>query len=240
MSATNKTTYYELPIFIGTDIPSWLGDWNNAMNAIDSAINSVKATADNATSTANSAVAKSDGNTESIEAMNEELQTLKEAVQNYDAILDFNLVTVVPAPNNVSGACILSQNTNKTLNKIAFDVLFKTPLSNPTTYVYTAESGTRTWWDLFTIEDNCFKLNQSSLPNYQNCLTLGFTYLWDAKSPREMATGATVRAWFDGATTHIGVDLGGTHTASTLPGTVIQGNFTVFISGSVYNPDPVA
>ena len=38
MSATNSTTNYHLPIFIGTDIPSWLVDWNNAMTALDDAI----------------------------------------------------------------------------------------------------------------------------------------------------------------------------------------------------------
>ncbi len=38
MSATNQTSNYELPLFIGTDKPSWLGDFNGAMNAIDTAI----------------------------------------------------------------------------------------------------------------------------------------------------------------------------------------------------------
>ena len=38
MSATNQTTNYDLPLFIGTDKPSWLGDFNGAMNAIDTAI----------------------------------------------------------------------------------------------------------------------------------------------------------------------------------------------------------
>lgn len=38
MSATNETTNYNLPLFIGTDKPSWLGDFNGAMNAIDTAI----------------------------------------------------------------------------------------------------------------------------------------------------------------------------------------------------------
>ena len=38
MSATNSTVNYHFPIFIGTDIPSWLVDWNNAMTNIDSAI----------------------------------------------------------------------------------------------------------------------------------------------------------------------------------------------------------
>lgn len=35
MSATNTTTNYNLPIFIGSDKPSWLADFNGAMNAID-------------------------------------------------------------------------------------------------------------------------------------------------------------------------------------------------------------
>lgn len=38
MSATNQTSNYDLPLFIGTDKPSWLGDFNGAMNAIDTAI----------------------------------------------------------------------------------------------------------------------------------------------------------------------------------------------------------
>lgn len=32
---TNATTNYELPQFIGTDKPTWLGDFNEAMSAID-------------------------------------------------------------------------------------------------------------------------------------------------------------------------------------------------------------
>lgn len=38
MSATNQTSNYELPLFIGTDKPSWLGDFNGAMNKIDTSI----------------------------------------------------------------------------------------------------------------------------------------------------------------------------------------------------------
>ena len=53
MSATNATTNYELPVFIATDKPAWLVDWNGAMNAIDSAIKEAKTAGDNAQSTAN-------------------------------------------------------------------------------------------------------------------------------------------------------------------------------------------
>lgn len=57
MSATNKTAIYELPIFLGTDVPSWLTDWNGAMGIIDNAIAAAKAAADAAASTAGTAAA---------------------------------------------------------------------------------------------------------------------------------------------------------------------------------------
>ena len=54
MSATNKTTYLDLPQFIGTDVPSWLGDFNGAMEKIDTGYNNVDIKAGQAASTANS------------------------------------------------------------------------------------------------------------------------------------------------------------------------------------------
>ena len=38
MSATHATTNYSLPLFLGSDKPAWLVDWNGAMSAIDTAI----------------------------------------------------------------------------------------------------------------------------------------------------------------------------------------------------------
>ena len=45
MSSTNHTTNYNLPQFVGTDKPAWLGDINPALSAIDTAMhaNSVAA-----------------------------------------------------------------------------------------------------------------------------------------------------------------------------------------------------
>ena len=48
MSATNHTANYNLPQFIGTDVPSWLTDINGAFSAIDTAIDAAKDTADGA------------------------------------------------------------------------------------------------------------------------------------------------------------------------------------------------
>lgn len=38
MAATNKTEHYELPIFVSSDIPTWMGDWNTTMGDLDAAL----------------------------------------------------------------------------------------------------------------------------------------------------------------------------------------------------------
>ena len=48
MSHTNSTSHYSLPQFVGTDIPTWLGDFNSAMTAIDSGINAAATSASGA------------------------------------------------------------------------------------------------------------------------------------------------------------------------------------------------
>lgn len=55
MSSTNKTSHYNLPQFIGSDIPTWLGDFNSAMTAIDSGINAAATTASGAATKAEQA-----------------------------------------------------------------------------------------------------------------------------------------------------------------------------------------
>lgn len=52
MSATNSTTHYSLPSFLGSDKPAWLVDWNGAMATIDSAIYEAKQAADTASASA--------------------------------------------------------------------------------------------------------------------------------------------------------------------------------------------
>ena len=56
MSATNETTNYKLPLFTDNDQPTWLGDFNGAMNKIDTTMNTIGANASTAMSAANNAV----------------------------------------------------------------------------------------------------------------------------------------------------------------------------------------
>lgn len=41
MSSTKHTANYNLPIFAENDIPTWLGDWNGAMNTIDTNLKNI-------------------------------------------------------------------------------------------------------------------------------------------------------------------------------------------------------
>lgn len=56
MTATNETTNYKLPLFTDNDQPTWLGDFNGAMNKIDADMNTIGANASTALSAANNAV----------------------------------------------------------------------------------------------------------------------------------------------------------------------------------------
>lgn len=58
MSATNSTPTINLPLFIGTDKPAWLTDFNGAMNAIDSAIATLQ-TAEGGTASALASLSQS-------------------------------------------------------------------------------------------------------------------------------------------------------------------------------------
>lgn len=80
MSATNATTYYELPVFIATDKPAWLTDWNGAMNAIDTAIKEALTAGENAQTTANTATSSIATINDSLTTINTSLTTLTNTV----------------------------------------------------------------------------------------------------------------------------------------------------------------
>ena len=48
MASTNKTTHYDLSQYVGSDKPTYLGDYNTDMTKIDTAINSAQTKADSA------------------------------------------------------------------------------------------------------------------------------------------------------------------------------------------------
>ena len=83
MSATNATANYELPVFLATDKPAWLTDWNGAMNAIDTAIHTAQSTADGAQTTASTA-------TTDIATINSSLTTITSNIQSLTTTVNGN------------------------------------------------------------------------------------------------------------------------------------------------------
>lgn len=91
MSASQKTTNYELPVYAPTDVTSWLTDFNGAMNKIDAQmkLNEDDATdamskAANAVSTANAASTTATQAKTLAEQLQAELNTLKAKVLVYE------------------------------------------------------------------------------------------------------------------------------------------------------------
>ncbi|MBO7696513.1 MAG: hypothetical protein J6T10_28130 [Methanobrevibacter sp.] len=61
MASTNKTTYYELSQYVGSDKPTYLTDYNTDMANIDAGIHAAQAKADGADTKADTADGKADG-----------------------------------------------------------------------------------------------------------------------------------------------------------------------------------
>lgn len=82
MSSTNKTNYYNLSQYIGTDKPTYLGDYNSDMSKIDAGIHEVQETATTANQTAGSAEAKVTALSPSVEALQNDMTEVKASVQS--------------------------------------------------------------------------------------------------------------------------------------------------------------
>ena len=100
MGATNRTTNYNLPQFVGSDKPTWLGDFNGAMSSIDTQMKAnndlgtlAKTTADTAQTTAeNAQTTANTANTTANTANGTANSALTKATQNEADISKFNLI----------------------------------------------------------------------------------------------------------------------------------------------------
>ena len=115
---TNKTTNYELPIFLGTDKANW-GDINIANKKIDTVMKANEAKAENAQLIAEDSVEKS---TQALSVAQESLEKV-----NGEAIIISKQANIIP--DKTSGAILLRVNANMTFANL-YGAYNK---SNPTT-----------------------------------------------------------------------------------------------------------
>lgn len=161
MSSTNSTTNYELSQFIGSDKPSWLGDYNGDMAKIDAGIHTAQ-------STATGADGKADSNTTSIGTLSSLTTTAKTdlvsainevntaagtaqgsadavgviansnadkitGIENYFKFTSFNNTTASASGASISANEIkYASNSNGTLGKIYGRLVFTSNANNVT------------------------------------------------------------------------------------------------------------
>lgn len=88
MGATNSTTNFHFPLFISSDVPAWMTDWNNAMNSIDSALQTIKGTAESASGTAGTASTKAEQASNAVETIQSSVTALQGTVSSLGTTVD--------------------------------------------------------------------------------------------------------------------------------------------------------
>ena len=144
MGATNQTTNYELPLFIGTDKPSWLGDFNGAMNKIDTSIK---------------------GNKDEIDS----LKTRMTATESVANSASSTASTALTNANNAQSTANTAQTTANTANTKAEGAqsTANTALSNATTAQNTADTANSTAQSALTLSNsNSTEISKLNLENF--------------------------------------------------------------------------
>lgn len=110
MSHSQKTANYSLPIFVDNDQPTWLGDVNSAMKAIDTGIYNVKAAGDTTTAALLTVQNTVSDHTASIAELHEGVDTLEKEFASITTATDTKegLVKIAAVPGE-SGITAFSQ-----------------------------------------------------------------------------------------------------------------------------------
>lgn len=107
MASTNKTSNYELSQFLGTDKPTFLGDYNGDMLKIDTAVKGVDTKAETAQSTANTAVASASG---AVDAASQAQTDATTAVSTASTAAS-TANTAADTANNAQSTAVLAKST---------------------------------------------------------------------------------------------------------------------------------
>lgn len=119
MGSTNKTTGYELPQWIGTDKPTFLGDLNDAFLKIDTGLTANKGDASSAVATAGAAKQSADNATTKVAELTQTVAGLNDSVEASDAKADAATATAQQALTTANAqASVVNAHTNSinTLN----------------------------------------------------------------------------------------------------------------------------
>lgn len=266
MSTTNKTLNYELPIFIDTDKPSWLGDWNSAMTKIDNSVKTIDGVAESGVTMANEALTTAEGAvttannalTASGEAKTEASAAKTLANNAYtlagDAQVNSNIAIADSAKNKQDIQTLddrttvtwhsLTKTTGSVYNSDAFVSKFISKI------IFIFETADLATMDKEAVgSDQYYKIPFASVPGNlfnlkadtvgSNANTIGLQYAMCSGSNDSVASWSlkSVILWFDGVNTKLGLWAHNSY-ISTTHSFVCYGATVYLPTGHIVSPVP--
>lgn len=168
MSSTNKTTNYKLSQYIGTDKPTYLGDYNGDMLKIDNQLKANADSASNAASAAGAAQAVADKASKDVKALNDSVTANSKEVASLKTKNAQQDVSIQNATNTASSANNKANQNEQNITDI----------------------NTRNQWVQGT------NIHNTGLPNYSkgswNCSYNRFSGLLNIDGQIELSQGSTI------------------------------------------------
>lgn len=168
MSSTNKTTNYKLSQYIGTDKPTYLGDYNGDMSKIDNQMKMNADSASNATSAAGAAQAVADKASKDVKSLNDSVTANSEDIASLKTKNAQQDVSIQNATNTASSANNKAKQNEQNITDI----------------------NTRNQW----IQG--INIHNTGLPNYTkgswNCSYNKFSGLLNISGQIELSQGSTI------------------------------------------------
>lgn len=168
MSSTNKTTNYKLSQYVGTDKPTYLGDYNGDMQKIDTQMKANAVSASNATSAAGAAQAVADKASKDVQALNNSVTANSEDIASLKTKNTQQDVSIQNATNTASSANNKANQNEQNITDI----------------------NTRNQW----IQG--INIHNTGLPNYSkgswNCSYNKFSGLLNISGQIELSQGSTI------------------------------------------------
>lgn len=115
MSSTNKTPNYDLSQFVGTDKPTYLGDYNGDMLKIDTQMKENNDAATSAQTSAGEALAKATQAQNDVEGLNSRVGTVETSVTQLQN-------TVTSQGQNITSVTGVANSANDLANKLDDDI----------------------------------------------------------------------------------------------------------------------
>ena len=179
MSSTNHTTNYNLPQFVGSDKPAWLGDVNPAMSAIDTQMKANADAAANAASAASLADGKAVAAQGGVNALNSALNLNQYTTVDGDTFITTGGITV-------TGSYTIAQNTAGSLFKFYGQVNLANGSDTDVTVSCAPIPGLSGYYGIYVGDlnatpetaynvANCgFQIDRGSGSTFQNLFGMGF------------------------------------------------------------------